>query len=575
VNDLWAAFRVFDKDGDGSISFEELKEVVQKIRVGVTDLEVFEMMNEADTNKDGQIDFKEFITLMAKQIEVIHGIGAKLLSKSSSIRRIFKTMDSNYYGYLSTAQFRAALDNPDFGLTDLSTREKDLVVAYCDGADKSDGKIDYREFFITFFKFHVKQRLKLAEKSSLKQVFVITRHGTRFPLTPMPTNNSWPNHPEFWKSYGGKLTPKGIKQHTKLGKRLADHYMPKLGLIPDDEDFPNNVYVFTSNTDRTLLSASGFLTGFCPSVSHTFAVEGDEVDLKYQGVKIHVADPSRKNTPVVHGYIGHNKYIVGKDKAGKDCAFFKTIEKEPKYAELFEKLWKMTKHERIDPSKPLIQRFAHMSPVHQQIEIERSLKMNVLSNKAGIGLTAHDEELMEAIADAGKRAKFQGNTMEEHRELARAAAGLLPSHIVKSFKERIETIVNPTSTASKKKFVLYSAHDYTMMAVLSQLGFREWPIPKFASHLLFELHRIDKEFFIKVGYCPNPSRIANVSDYKFVTLPRDVFIPWSDAKNESQSFKEFEDILMNVRKSFTSEAEWKADGDTVQLPPGKSAGGDD
>ena len=137
--------------------------------------------------------------MMAKQLQVIQNIGAKLLSKSNSIRRIFKTMDSNLYGYLTTAQFRAALDDPDFGLQELTTREKDLVVAFCDSADKSDGKIDYREFFLTFFKFHVKQRLKATEKSTLKQVFVITRHGTRFPLTPMPTNNSWPNHPDFWK----------------------------------------------------------------------------------------------------------------------------------------------------------------------------------------------------------------------------------------------------------------------------------------------------------------------------------------------------------------------------------------
>jgi len=351
--------------------------------------------------------------------------------------------------------------------------------------------------------------------------------------------------------------------------------MAKLRLIPDDDAFASNVYVYTSNTDRTLLSASGFLTGFCPSVSHTFAVQGDAEDIKYQGVKIHVADPSRKNTPVVHGYIGHNKYIVGKDKAGKDCEFFKSIEKEPQYVELFEKLWKMTKHDRIDPTKPLIQRFAHMSPVHQQIEIERSLKMNVLSNKDGLGLTAHDEELMEAIADAGKRVKFQGNTQEEHRELARAAAGLLPAHVVKSFKDRIETISNPQSTVQKKKFVLYSAHDYTIMAVLSQLGFRDWPIPKFASQVIFELHRIETEFFVKVLYCSNPRRELSVAEYKRVSLPKDKFVNWAESTSQPQTFAEFEDILMNVRKSFKTEEEWKADGDTVELPPGKSAGGDD
>ena len=46
---------------------------------------------------------------------------------------------------------------------------------------------------------------------------------------------------------------------------------------------------------------------------------------------------------------------MGKDKASKDCAFFKTIEKDAAHAELFEKLWNMTKHERIQPTKPLLQ----------------------------------------------------------------------------------------------------------------------------------------------------------------------------------------------------------------------------
>ena len=42
---------------------------------------------------------------MAKQLEIVRNIGSKLLSKSNSIRRIFKTLDQNYYGYLSTEQY--------------------------------------------------------------------------------------------------------------------------------------------------------------------------------------------------------------------------------------------------------------------------------------------------------------------------------------------------------------------------------------------------------------------------------------------------------------------------------------
>ena len=53
-------------------------------------------------------------------------------------------------------------------MSELSTKEKDLVVAFCDGSDRSDGKIDYREFFITFFKAHVKDRLRNLEKATLK-----------------------------------------------------------------------------------------------------------------------------------------------------------------------------------------------------------------------------------------------------------------------------------------------------------------------------------------------------------------------------------------------------------------------
>jgi hypothetical protein len=140
-------------------------------------------------------------------------------------------LDPNYYGYLTVAGFRQVLDDAALGLSHLGAQEKDLIVAYCDVSDEGDGKIDYREFFRTFFKWHVKEEMRLKSKGTLKQVFIVTRHGTRFPLTPMPLNNSWPSHPDWWKSYGGKLTPKGIKEHTKIGEMLAERYMADLRLI--------------------------------------------------------------------------------------------------------------------------------------------------------------------------------------------------------------------------------------------------------------------------------------------------------------------------------------------------------
>jgi Ca2+-binding EF-hand superfamily protein len=58
--------------------------------VGISDAEVQSMLDEADTNKDGHIDFKEFLVLMSKRVEAIRGIGKKLLEKATSIRHVFK-----------------------------------------------------------------------------------------------------------------------------------------------------------------------------------------------------------------------------------------------------------------------------------------------------------------------------------------------------------------------------------------------------------------------------------------------------------------------------------------------------
>jgi calcium-dependent protein kinase len=67
---LWAAFKVFDRDGNGKISKEELSAfVVQDASVqevlGVSSgLEVDEILTQVDVNKDGEIDFDEFVEMM-------------------------------------------------------------------------------------------------------------------------------------------------------------------------------------------------------------------------------------------------------------------------------------------------------------------------------------------------------------------------------------------------------------------------------------------------------------------------------------------------------------------------------
>mmetsp|Transcript_113567 Transcript_113567/g.355171 ORF Transcript_113567/g.355171 Transcript_113567/m.355171 type:complete len:512 (-) Transcript_113567:430-1965(-) len=67
-DNLWAAFRMFDRNGDGKITQEELREVLNSDSVGEgfgID-QINEIMQSVDTDNSGNIDFEEFKQMMMK-----------------------------------------------------------------------------------------------------------------------------------------------------------------------------------------------------------------------------------------------------------------------------------------------------------------------------------------------------------------------------------------------------------------------------------------------------------------------------------------------------------------------------
>jgi len=62
----WSAFRLFDKNGDGKISGEELRQVLDDgdVQNVAGTQKVAQMLLELDKNNDGFIDFQEFMTMM-------------------------------------------------------------------------------------------------------------------------------------------------------------------------------------------------------------------------------------------------------------------------------------------------------------------------------------------------------------------------------------------------------------------------------------------------------------------------------------------------------------------------------
>ncbi|KAI6679328.1 hypothetical protein NL676_033209 [Syzygium grande] len=62
--ELRRVFATFDRNGDGHITREELRESLRGLRISVSDAEVEEAVTESDANGDGRIDLDEFCGLL-------------------------------------------------------------------------------------------------------------------------------------------------------------------------------------------------------------------------------------------------------------------------------------------------------------------------------------------------------------------------------------------------------------------------------------------------------------------------------------------------------------------------------
>lgn len=57
-------FKLFDANGNGTISKEELQEAMKKLGEPLSEKELNDLLTSHDKNGDGVIDYKEFIAMM-------------------------------------------------------------------------------------------------------------------------------------------------------------------------------------------------------------------------------------------------------------------------------------------------------------------------------------------------------------------------------------------------------------------------------------------------------------------------------------------------------------------------------
>ena len=129
VDELWRAFGVFDTDGNGEISAEELGQVMHALGQAPSLMDLRALIKEVDVEGSGTVDFGEFKALMIAQ----QG------DRKSRLKLAYSIFDQDNNNHITAAELQTVMGR--FGLSEgeLTTMVKEVDL---DG----DGVIGFEEF---------------------------------------------------------------------------------------------------------------------------------------------------------------------------------------------------------------------------------------------------------------------------------------------------------------------------------------------------------------------------------------------------------------------------------------------
>nr|AAV73912.1 calmodulin-like protein [Pinctada fucata] len=127
------AFHLFDKDGSGSISAEELGTVMRSLGQNPNEQELQDLVEEIDTDGNGEVDFNEFLAMMAKKM--------KDTDSEEEIREAFRVFDRDDKGFITASELKHIMTTLGEKMDDEEAEEM-VAAADIDG----DGEINYEEF---------------------------------------------------------------------------------------------------------------------------------------------------------------------------------------------------------------------------------------------------------------------------------------------------------------------------------------------------------------------------------------------------------------------------------------------
>ena len=143
VDDVRAAFKRFDSNGDGALSKPELAAALKSSGHSYSEVEVDAIFSLGDTDGDGEVSLQEFVDLMSPSSSEVLAKLRRNFKSIANVKETFKKIDSNNDGLLSKQEM---LNSPG---CKFDSEEVDAIFKL--GDINGDGELDMGEFIGLMF----------------------------------------------------------------------------------------------------------------------------------------------------------------------------------------------------------------------------------------------------------------------------------------------------------------------------------------------------------------------------------------------------------------------------------------
>ncbi|XP_059831359.1 lysosomal acid phosphatase [Hypanus sabinus] len=309
---------------------------------------------------------------------------------------------------------------------------------------------------------------------ALKFVNLVFRHGDRSPIGGFPKD---PNTEADWPQGFGQLTQTGMRQQYALGQYLRNRYHGFLNSTYDRYE----IYIRSTDVDRTLMSAESNLAGLYPPQGHQVF----RPDLKWQPIPVHT--------------------VPGKED--KVLAF--PLDNCPRYTKLIAETEKQDEYKKMmRENKEFLDMLVNATGVPREKMSLRTISLiydtlfcEQLNNKTVPSWVT--PSVMERLRLLKEFSFHVAYGVYKQEEKSRLQGGML----VKKILQNIEQSLKSSSPTPNPKLIMYSAHDTTIAALQVALSVYSLSAPYAACHMV-ELYLEDDGSFTVEMYYRNESSSA-------------------------------------------------------------------